>query len=336
MLRIMLPFACALAVGACSNVSSNRIVSSSVGQHGLVYYMPKRDFIVTIEVEKPDKSIERIKAITLDVTDAYPDLEHAFVLKHHNSAINTHTSHYRVTTSGLLDGAASSDVKSNFGAAGDALGGLIGTITTKTVSVTDTTPKAPCTAGTHIFTGEREEISKLGPCGLTLTITPLGHEADDAQAMAQKNLAVGSAEGIYYRQALPYRMQLSGVFGNQHVDKARIVFNPTGAPIQSLEVASGLFADSQSTWNFDNGSPKESKVVTNGEVVGVLVLPAKVIGAYFKAVGEVFSAFSATDSAEAKALGARTTLEMAKLKSEACIKAIEAKDEDLIKDLECK
>lgn len=338
MLRFLLLSTCALAVGACSNVSSNRIAADSAGHEGVVYYMPKRDFIVTIDVEsaKDGGGPDVIKTIALDVTDAYPDVDHAFVLKHRNSAVNTHTSHYRVTASGLLDGASSSDVKSNFGAAADALGGLYGSIRPMDVQIDDAGAKPVCKAGKHVFTGDLDTIQRLSPCGLKLVISPLGGDATSNTTVATNNAKIQSAEGIYYRQALPYRMHLNGTFGQQHVSMARIVFNPTGAPIQVLEVGSGLFADSHSAWSFSSGSPQESKVVTNGEVVGLLVLPAKVIGAYFKAIGEVFSAFSTTDSAEAQALAAKTTLELAKLKSEACIKAIEAKDEDLIKDLECK
>ena len=63
-------------------------------------------------------------------------------------------------------------------------------------------------------------------------------------------------------------------------------------------------------------------------LVSLLNLPADVIGAYFSAVGQVFDSFKSNDTKEATALSESLDLELTKQKYEACIAAIEAKEED--------
>ena len=74
---------------------------------------------------------------------------------------------------------------------------------------------------------------------------------------------------------------------------------------------------------------------TEGEVVALLKLPADIIGSYFTGIGNLFSSFKTKDEGEADALAESLKLELAKKKYDACILAIKAKDDAMIKALGC-
>ena len=80
---------------------------------------------------------------------------------------------------------------------------------------------------------------------------------------------------------------------------------------------------------------KRYNQVTDSELVGLLKLPSDIVSAYFAAVGALFNNFSSTDEAKTKALAASLKLELEQKKHEACLRAIAAKDEQAIKDLQC-
>lgn len=75
---------------------------------------------------------------------------------------------------------------------------------------------------------------------------------------------------------------------------------------------------------------------TDGEVVGLLTIPATVLAAYFSAVGKIFDSFKSNDDKQSEALSASTKLEMAKIKYAACSDAITSgKDDSTLEKLGC-
>jgi hypothetical protein len=77
---------------------------------------------------------------------------------------------------------------------------------------------------------------------------------------------------------------------------------------------------------------KEEK---DGEAVALFKIPADVLAAYAKAIGQVFTEFGSNADKETSALNKSTTLELARKKADACLSAIKANDENQIKALGC-
>ncbi|MND76014.1 hypothetical protein D3C80_676490 [compost metagenome] len=310
----------ALCIFSCSSIKSIEQPTAD-NIDGLTYYMPKKDFVVTINVEK-----NAIKKISLGTTPSYPDLSKQYVLSHGSNFLGKNTLDVAVTEKGLLTSSKSTTVSH----VTDVFKNLATTYGQLKVFSLDgeSTPVGSCTTdGEHIFT--YSSTGTYSPCDIAVTISK-AEPSNETRAHAKK--AEESYSGIFYRQNEPYVVSATG----QGLNVSSIVFSPSNSKTLFLPVSRTFFANNEADFAFVDGVPTKYKQDTDGEAIALFKLPADIIGAYFGAIGSVFDSFKSNDGKEAEALNSSLSLELAKKKYSACIEAIDSKDEKIIKELGCK
>lgn len=301
-------------IASCSSVSS--IEDPSAGSvDGLTYYMPKKDFKVTIKVEGG-----KVTEVNLGTTPAYPDLSKQYVLNHGTNFFGKNTLDVGVNENGLLTSSKSTTV-SGVNDAFKNLATSLGQLQTTNFAA----PAATCTTdGDHIFT--YSAVGTDTQCNVNILITKVTSAAKGHSRPSKE-----SHSGIFYRQNEPYK--ITATSGGLNVSS--IVFSPSDSKTLFLPVSKTFFANNEAEFEFKDGVPSKYKQDTDGELVALLKFPADIISSYFEAVGSVFDSFKSNDDKEASALASSLSLELAKMKYEACLEAIKAKDNELIKELEC-
>lgn len=300
----------------CASFESTPIGSKPV-EEGLVYYMPKKDVIVTVTVVA-----SKITATSIDLSAAYPDTSTPYMLNHSRNLIGKNVSEIEISQ-GILT-STKSTVTSGIG---DVLKGIAASA--GGIGTMDNGKAAACTDGTfkRIIDVTIKKPQTL--CGLLIIVEP---HFPAVTPSALKTLD-RSVSGVFYRQNLPY---LVSIYTSDELQVASaFVFSPSESPAYFLPIAKTLFANNNAEFTFIDGVVTKYKQDTDGELIGLLKLPAEVIGAYFSAAGGVFDAFKAKDNSEIGAVGESLKLEMAKKKYEACLAAIKANDQTQITALNC-
>tara|TARA_R110001592_G_scaffold122640_2_gene329607 strand:- start:978 stop:1940 length:963 start_codon:yes stop_codon:yes gene_type:complete len=313
-------FICMLFLLSCSSISSIESPDST-STSGLGYYLPKKDFLVRIEVEN---SI--ITEIDLATTTAYPDQSEQYVLKHSRNYFGKNTLDVSVTEDGLLTSSKSTTV-SNVNQAFTNLATSAGQLSAFE-SGQNLIEVSNCSANgeyTFIYPGP----GTYSPCGVNVTIKKL---SSAAKVRGHSNDQNKEYSGIYYRQNEPY--MITAVDG-RGLNISQIVMSPSASKTFFLPVSRSFFANNEADFNFINGVPTKFRQDMDGEIVAFFKLPSDVIGAYFGAIGSVFEKIKLNDANEAASLNSSLLLELAKVKYSACINAIDNKDADLVKELGC-
>nr|WP_082919269.1 hypothetical protein [Pseudomonas chengduensis] len=309
----------ALFIAACSSISS---IEKPSEVEGLTYYMPKKDFVVTVVVKGGN-----IEDVSLGVTPAYADMSTQYVLSHRSSVVGKNTLDVSVTDKGLLATSKSTTV-SSLSEAFKSLATSYGRL--DKVLAVDAVPadKACAKDGEHIFTYSVVNSTET-PCGLKVTIERLG---GGSNVIGHSKSEGESHSGVFYRQNEPYKISVTG----NGLNFSSIVFSPSRSNTFFLPVSKTLFANNEAEFQFNDGVPEKYKQDVDGEAVALLKLPADVIGAYFGAVGSVFDSFKSNDQKESEAINASLSLEIAKKKYTACLEALNAGDKALVESLNCK
>ena len=308
----------------CASIESQESPSGNPIQ-GLSYYMPQKDFVVTLTVkgQKPEKA-------TIATTAAYPDLSRQYVLRYGRNWLGKNSLDVSVTSTGLLSTAKSSTQSG----VTDAFKGLASSAASahRQRLMVERVGPACNTDGEYTFIFQKPGVYE--PCAGAVTVTvgaPSGQLAPREKWMSteQASASEGAQAGIFYRQELPYLVTVTGGAVNQ----SAIVLSPSDARPHFLPIARTFFSNNSADFGLVNGVPERYKQESDGEGVALFKLPADVLAAYFSAVGSLFDAFKTRDSKQVDALNASLTLELAKKKHDACMEALQAKDNDRIKAL---
>lgn len=309
---------------ACASIETSE-APPSAAVTGLSYYMPSKDFVVTLtlKAQKPEKA-------SITTTAAYPDRSRQFVLQYGRNWLGKNTLDIGVSPAGLLS-TASSSTQSGVSDAFRGLGGLLGSA--KGLGMNALQAGAVCSSdGEYTFVFKAPGVYK--PCGeaVTVSISAASEPAGPwpLQAQAQPMPDTGLA-GIYYRQELPYLVTVTG----GAVNTAAMVFSPSASRTHFLPITRTFFSSNSADFELSDGVPKRYKQASDGEGLALLKLPADVLAAYFSAVGSLFESFKSNDSKQAQVLSESLKLEFAKKKYDACIEALRAKDDERIKALAC-
>jgi len=89
-------------LSSCSNTISTIVENESVD--GLTYFMPNKDFIVTITMSEPDEKtgINKVNNVVFSTSTAYADRSIQYVLQHGTNLLNDNKLDITVDTRGLL------------------------------------------------------------------------------------------------------------------------------------------------------------------------------------------------------------------------------------------
>ncbi|MBL8305588.1 MAG: hypothetical protein JNM33_02745 [Rubrivivax sp.] len=314
----------ALLLPGCAALTSSPSQDGELGE-GLTYYLPKKDIQVTVVVTG-----DAVSTVSLATTPAYPDLRQAFVLRNGPNALGKTANTIGVGANGLLK-STKATVTSGVSDAASSLAGIAGSVQAGRVSINAT--RGTCGNGTHVFLYPVTEDKEQTACGLKLTIKRLTGAEARAEGSGPRPTAKALEEaysGLYYRQAEPFLVTVDGT-----IKTAAILYSPSVAPLKSLPIARTFFADGDAAVTLDDGVPTQYDQTTDGELVALLKLPATIIAAYFEAIGKLFDAFKTRDAKQAEDMSSSIKLELAKAKYEACLKAIQTKDNDMIVKLDC-
>jgi hypothetical protein len=313
----------AIALSACSSIKS--IESPNQGTEtvdGLTYFMPKKDFLVMITTTGG-----LVTKVVLGTTPSYPDLSKQYVLRYTRNWIGKNTLDVGVNEAGLLTSTNSTTV-SNVADLFKALAttaGYVGALGLRTAGIEG----APCAAnGDHSFVFKEPREYPAAACGMTINIKQI---ADSVSVVPHSKKANEEYSGIFYRQNIPYLVTAVG----NGLNVASVVFSPSESKIHFLPVSKTMLSNNQADFGFVEGIPTKYKQETESELLVLFKLPADVIGAYFTGIGNVFDSFKSKDTKEAEALAESLKLELEKKKYDACISAIRAGDDELMKKLGC-
>ena len=313
----------AFLMNGCSSIQSSS-ASSDKEMEGLVYYMPKRDLLATVVVAGG-----RITGFSATTTSAYPDLAQKFLMTYPVNLLGKNTADITISN-GMLSSAKSTTVSG----IDDALKNLATSFGygsgLKQLLPNGVPPSAApdeCKVdGVHVFRYPLDSVSVM-PCGIVLKITVLGAKPNHVT----KNVDAGSGRsGVFYRQNRAYSIEANGM----GIDAASIAFAPSDE-IYFLPIAKTFFANNEATFAFTDGVPTQYKQDADGELIGLLKLPADIIGAYFAAVGMVFDAFKNREDKETSASVSNLKLEMQRRKFDMCLLALKSGDDDLVTNLNC-
>jgi hypothetical protein len=319
----------------CASFSSTPV--SEASPTGLMYHMPRRDITITVTVEK-DKGVTDV---VVGQTAVYADVAATYMLSHNLGLFTKHKTDV-VVKDGLLD-SSDSKVETKFADVIKQAASAAGTLGTKSHPNVPPKDNAACLAGTHVFILDvptKEQLSYFCNNAFVVAVAPVGTLAAFKSSNSETSSIPGDGRrGVYYRQNLPY------VFNVQSTDsagtpipglrKAGTFLSPSRSPDLFLPIQSALFADAQSTFDFESGIPKQMTSTSDSELVSLFKIPADILTAYFTAAGSVFTQFNSRDTNEQAKMVTAVKLEMAKKKFEACLVAIADKKDDVVKALGC-
>lgn len=315
----------ALSVVAISGCASINSTPTTEPGDGLVYYMPKKDIVVTV-VREATKA-----TATIQVTAAYPDLDRPYVLNFNRNLLGKNEMNVGIGPTGLLK-SAKSTTTSGIAEALKNLATSIGTAHGTAAAPQVSDKPEICPVGTFTYLLEaRDDMHRI--CGANISIRRLAASKPTAKESTAGLLSGGGA-GIFYRQMEAYRVDVKGD-KNSAMDTSSIELSPSLAPVRFLPIEKSLFANNTADFGFDDGIPTKYDQEADGELIALFKLPADVIGAYFAAVGKMFGSTTTNSNAEVAAMAADVQLQQAKLKYGECIQALKDKNDTLVQQLGC-
>lgn len=334
--------AMAIVITSCASYTSTYNAKGAKKLDGVAYFMPKRDFFVTLKVaqSKDKKSTVR----TIDIVEGvnYADQSEEYILQYRRNLLGKNELDLSVTEQGLLQSSkaittsAATQAFKNLASSLGQLGFLAGGA--------GPTPALCSDFKTYAFriepTGQSVTDACPGFCDLKCSLeTTAGKTEDRTNGRRDK---VGGRfkghHGIFYRQAIPYVLQVTDAIDTQKTGVpaaepvAKVVASPTKASERFVPISRTLFANNSATITLDDGILTGVKQDADGELVALFKLPADVIEAYFTAIGSAFTSRNTALTNEKTYLETIRLLEEQRKKTDACLEALADDDEDEIEE----
>jgi hypothetical protein len=304
--------AVSLLVAGCATVTSTPVTASDES-NGLVYRLPQQHIAVTLTVSKDGPTLQVAPAA------AFPDFgQPAFVLRTGNNAIAERKFVAEVDERGLL--------KSVHPTVTNKL-----STTLQQIAKLSPMPRMMATENNEctqlgVYTrlldpravavdpDRSNDPSRAEPlCGRAITVTRQFSLAKLAPATTQRS---GEQPGIYYRQQLPYLVRID--------QRDFLVFSSSESPTYFLPLPRTVFSTFETTLTLSEGVLTKVDETANSEVLALLTLPADVLGAYFGAIGRMFGWRTSAATSEVEYLKAVASLSSERLRSQACLDAVQA------------
>lgn len=318
-----------IITSACSSMNSIVEPDTDKLKNGLPYYMPKKDFLVTVTVK------EGVESFVASTTPAYPDLSQIFVLKYQDSLIGDNLLTVGIDTHGLLTGINAKTV-SQLNQIFKNIARSAGAISTLRTSGTGE-PKLDCpNDGTYVFRYEKAGGPQEACNKIKVEISQLGEFKLPKEAMEHGKKGNTKHSGVFFKQEIPYIVRITQETSDgKEIIQEDLVFSPTESPVYFLPISESLFANKDATFVFTDGMVTSYQQDNKSELVALAGLPADLISGYFESIGNIFGQISTASTQEKSAVQSSLSLELAKMKNELCIAAIKANNTDAIKQLQC-
>ncbi|MBW8184189.1 hypothetical protein [Shewanella nanhaiensis] len=331
MLRITILSICLTFMIACSSISTVKNPSAD-NLDGLIYYMPKKDFIAQVVIEK-ENGETKVESIDIVTSAAYPDLSAPYILRFNDSLFGKNKLIVKVSSNGLLT-SSNASYTSQVQEALEKLSSSVGGLNNILMNFPDTI-KDKCSEP-RIY----RKIIKLGSpallCGISFEVTPAQTVKQLYQAGIDTSTNV-ELSGYFYRQEAPFigTINKEDSYSDTY-STSKLLFSPSYSPDRFLPVSKTFFSTNSSNITFNDGTLIQYTQNTDSELLAFFGIPAAILKEYFTAVGTVFDAFSSNDKKEITALQQELLLEFEKVKIEKCLEAINNEDKEAIAELECK
>ncbi|MCB1997919.1 MAG: hypothetical protein H6933_08705 [Burkholderiaceae bacterium] len=348
----------ALALSGCAGLTSRPLGAASTRPaEGIVYHLPRADIVITVTVEGAGKDA-KVTETTIAAGGAYADLRTEYLLNVERNHIGETVIDIGVTQDGLLNSANATSTPKIIEALqfvaekSAAIGAAAATPDQKkntcrtegshTFLVPVIRDDEPADAGLK-FTLKTDNEGKTKTASLTTKICgdALTVRVEDLVPASNLDLRAqaesSDRQGVYYRQSRPFRVTVTPINDGFGLHADQVILSPTRSPLRLLPYARSLFGRGEVALTFVQGQPQTFKQTVDGEIPGLLKLPAAILQAYFAAVGALFNGFSGRDAAEAKAIGSEIQLELAKQKLASCMAAAKKSPPDaaLLQSLGC-
>lgn len=307
---------------ACSSIKS---ISNPDPENldGLVYYMPSKDFFVTVTTgadNKPEK-------VEIKESLAYADTSQRFVLHHQNNLLGKNELSVGLGVNGLLQTTKSTTTS--------GVSEAFQNLATSAAYIYSIAPTTQCTKGTHTtIVAPSAANTPFDFCDINITLIPRSNVPQTGSKKFVANSSKKEESGVFYRQNIPYQLTTSS--NDKSINITQLVSSPSASPIYFMPVSGTVFSNNMANFAFTDGVPTTYEQTTEGELIALAKLPADVIGAYFGAVGKVFDSFSSNDKKEATALTDEYNLAVEKQKFKLCMNALKSgKTTAELNDLGC-
>ncbi|TSD76588.1 hypothetical protein FFI16_009220 [Pseudomonas sp. KBS0710] len=310
-------------ISACSGVKSIPDPAPD-DLDGLIYYMPMKDLIVSIAIGDENK----LTSVTIGTSTAYADRSVKYSLSFQKALLANNDINIGTNSAGLLK-SATSETTAQVSEIFKALGSAVGTV--RPLANNLTAPE--CTKGSHVFVYKFTQLvnQSVSPCGVTVTAKRYDNATKDTSTKRNEDNKKGNS-GIFYKQEIAY---LISATRSEDLNASQIVTSPSESPVYFLPISKTLFSSSKADFTFEDGIPTKFAQKSDSELVSLFSLPATIVGAYFEAVGKVFTSFKSNDDKQVAALQAELTAEIQKRKTKECMAAVKDGRTDDIEKLGC-
>ena len=304
-----------LFVSGCAGYLSAPADTGSI--EGIAYYLPKRPIAVQVTIDANGQ----VQTPTIVAAPAVPDYRHRFILSYETNLIGENNIKIGVKSNGLLQSAAST-VTSGLGTIASSIGTIAGQMSAGSAFLSKNV-----VPGTDIRKCDKSQTYTLliwpeDSVGKTLRLCDfyiLVGKAPSAIANYKPTPRVTSVEGssgVFYRTEIPYLVGIMGIAPNSQASFF-VAYSPDQSPVSFLPIERTLFAKNITTVTLSDGMVTEYDQDDNGEVVGLIQIPATVASAYFTAIGGMFSSLSTVDTS-------RNNAAVTEAKRQVCAAAIAA------------
>jgi len=304
---------------------------------GIVYYMPRRPFIVTVTTPAATAAVPNPPG-TAGVSQgtAEADLSQRFILSQGTNLVAKTEMNITIGANGLLktsNTTATSEVATALQNAASAAGTIAGFGAVPPVlgRLAPAPPPDGCPPpGTSyqylIYPSPRDNDPKVSVfCNYTVT----WHLAAGAtNPGSNSNATPGEAvySGVFYRHELPYVVMVTGpkdANGNA-VIAVSVLTSPNDSEIDFFPVRESFFANNTANITLADGVVTGVDQTTDGELTAALSLPATVIGNYTSAIGNLLGNITTNSSDTQKLLAQQQSTASAVAQATVCRATIAA------------
>jgi hypothetical protein len=319
----------AAVLGGCAAIET-KVPVANEPVRGLAYYLPMRYLHLTLVRDATETT-----SATWDEGPMVPDLSRPFVLEYQRHLFGKAEITLKVGPSGLL-GTANTKVSDSAAELVKAFPRT--TLAAKALLLDDDSMKE-CSTGTFVFLYDPAQKQSDQPiCGdVRISVGPLLTKEGPKVGDAAQNVPPFGQFGIYYRQLRPYlaTATVRSADGAVRHQESKVLMAPNQSPVMLLPYARTLFAANEGQLKLQDGMPEEYVQSTESEFIALLKLPAAVLTAYFKAAGDVFSAFATNAQAEQSLAQQKLALALQAFRIEQCSRALKSEDKAALEELAC-